>query len=286
MRRRSSCFTACSFARTRSLRDLRLIWNLPRFDRPQMKVKPRKVKVSGLPSPRRLRLSSAKRPNSISRVFSGCSDSANSLRRPLVTDPDDPLFQNARLEPFADQADDALVADPMLDEADQPVLADRIEERTNVGVDDEVHPAALNPAHERAHRIMRAAPGPEPVREPEEVLLVDRVQNRRCCPLDDLVLQGRNRQRSLPPVRLRDINPPGRLRSIRSPVNTSMQVLELALEVCLVVLPCQPVHARGGILLEIVEHLFEQVGADMVEQRGEPLLLLSLAVRRMRSSAC
>jgi hypothetical protein len=33
-------------------------------------VKPRKVKVSGLPSPRRLRFSAAKRPNSISRVFS------------------------------------------------------------------------------------------------------------------------------------------------------------------------------------------------------------------------
>jgi hypothetical protein len=36
------------------------------------------LKVSGLPSPRRLRRSAAKRPNSISRVFSGCSDSANS----------------------------------------------------------------------------------------------------------------------------------------------------------------------------------------------------------------
>ena len=37
---------------------------------PQMKVKPRKLKVSGLPSPRRWRRSAAKRPNSINRVFS------------------------------------------------------------------------------------------------------------------------------------------------------------------------------------------------------------------------
>ena len=51
-------------------RDFRLIWNLPRRVLLQMKVKPRKVKVSGLPSPRRLRFSAAKRPNSISRVFS------------------------------------------------------------------------------------------------------------------------------------------------------------------------------------------------------------------------
>ena len=36
---------------------------------------------------------------------------------------------------------------------------------------------------------MRSTPGPEPVTEPEEVFLVDRVQHRRRRPLDDLVLQ-------------------------------------------------------------------------------------------------
>jgi hypothetical protein len=51
-----------------------------------------------------------------------------------------------------------------------------------------------------------------------------------------------------------------------------VQVLELALEVCLVVRPRQSIHARRGILLEFVERLFEQVDADVVEERGEPLL--------------
>jgi len=37
---------------------------------------------------------------------------------------------------------------------------------------------------------MRAATGSESIREPEEVLLVDRVQQRDHRPLDDLVLQG------------------------------------------------------------------------------------------------
>src|SRR5260370_37315427 len=50
----------------------------PRRDRPQMKVKPRNAKVSGFPSPRSLRSFAAKRPNSIKRVLSGWSDSANS----------------------------------------------------------------------------------------------------------------------------------------------------------------------------------------------------------------
>ena len=168
-----------------------------------MKVKPRKLKVSGLPSPRRARLSAARRPNSIRRVFSGWSASANSssrcahrvpeapgvclvfeadddvvgvahddhvarglppspafgpeiedvvqvdvgeqrrdhrpLPRSRLTDRDDPVFQDARPQPFLDQADDALVADPVFQETDQPFLADRIEECADVGVQDEVH---------------------------------------------------------------------------------------------------------------------------------------------------
>ena len=36
----------------------------------------------------------------------------------------DPVFEDARLEPFTNQADDALVADPVFQEADQPILAD------------------------------------------------------------------------------------------------------------------------------------------------------------------
>ena len=37
-------------------------------------------------------------------------------------------FQHARLEPFLDQADDALVTDPVLKEPDEPLLADLVEE--------------------------------------------------------------------------------------------------------------------------------------------------------------
>ena len=39
----------------------------------------------------------------------------------------DPVFEDARLEPFADQADDAPIADPVFQEANQPFLADFIE---------------------------------------------------------------------------------------------------------------------------------------------------------------
>jgi hypothetical protein len=36
----------------------------------------------------------------------------------------DPVFEDARLEPFTDEADDALVADAVFQEADQPVVVD------------------------------------------------------------------------------------------------------------------------------------------------------------------
>jgi hypothetical protein len=48
------------------------------------------------------------------------------LLRPPVTDRDDPVFQDARLQPFLDQADDAPVADPVLQETDQPLLTNRV----------------------------------------------------------------------------------------------------------------------------------------------------------------
>src|SRR5882757_9933792 len=89
---------------------------------------------------------------------------------------------------FADQANDAAVTDPVLDEADQPLVADRIKEPGNVGFQYPVHPRVADPDGERVQCIMRTASGPEPVREPEEIFLVDRVQHLDHRTLDDLVL--------------------------------------------------------------------------------------------------
>jgi len=45
------------------------------------------------------------------------------LSRPLVTSAHDSVFQDARLQPFLDQADNTRVADPMLDKANQPTAS-------------------------------------------------------------------------------------------------------------------------------------------------------------------
>jgi hypothetical protein len=65
-----------------------------------------------------------------------------------------------------------------------------------------------------------------------------------------------------------------------------MQVLDPAIEVGFVVLPCQPIHAGRGIPPEGEERQPEQCRADMVEERGEPFLLplpggMSYAVQRL-----
>ena len=78
----------------------------------------------------------------------------------------------------------------------------------DVSVQYPVHLRALDPDNERIQRVVRAVPGSETVREPEEVFLLDPVEHRNSRPLDDLVLQGGNRERALPAVRLGYVDAP------------------------------------------------------------------------------
>jgi len=198
------------------------------------------------------------------------------LPRPSVARRHDSVFHDARLQPFLDQAEDALVADPMSDETGEPILVHRVEELLDVGVEYPVHLPRVDPHHERVQRVMRAAPWSESVAESEEILLVDRVQRRRRRPLDDLVLQSGDRERALASIRFGNIDPPAGRRPIRSPMNPRVQVFELAPEAQLVVLPRQSVDARGGVLLQFEERRFERGDVDVVQKRGELLLLLFL----------
>jgi hypothetical protein len=52
-----------------------------------------------------------------------------------------------------------------------------------------------------------------------------------------------------------------------------MQIFEIALKICLVVLPRQPVHTRCRVHLEFVERVLETIDADVVGERDELLLL-------------
>jgi hypothetical protein len=69
-------------------------------------------------------------------------------------------------------------------------------------------------------------------------------------------------------------------------MDSSVEVLEVAPEVRLIVLPRHSVDTGGSFALERVECRPERIGVDMVEKRGEPFLLpfpcsLSYAVQRL-----
>jgi hypothetical protein len=65
--------------------------------------------------------------------------------------------------------------------------------------------------------------------------------------LDDLILQRRDTQRTLPSVGFRYVHSSRRLRPVRSPVHALMEAGEPFLQVVLVLLPTYPVYSRGRV---------------------------------------
>jgi Family of unknown function (DUF5372) len=57
-------------------------------------------------------------------------------------------------------------------------------------------------------------------------------------------------------------------------MNPVVQSSKVALQGCLVVLPRHTVHSRCRVALQCVERQLEHIDTDVVEQRGEPFLLL------------
>src|SRR5260370_31596834 len=76
----------------------------------------------------------------------------------------------------------------------------------------------------------------------------------------------------LPTIRLWYVRPTGWLRPIRSPVDLSMEVLEIPPEVLLVVLPCYLLDTGGGFAFDRVERRPERVAVAMVGKRRESIL--------------
>ena len=133
---------------------------------------------------------------------------------------------------------------------------------------------------------MRAALEAEPVAEAEEVFLVNRIQHRSGRSLDDLVFERRHCQWPLFAIRLRYVRPAGGLCPVCSPLNPRVQISEVSVKVCFVGPPRQSVHAGGGIAFEREERQLKRGDTDVVEERGEPLLLplpccLSYALQRL-----
>src|SRR5262245_30615752 len=194
--------------------------------------------------------------------------SANlTARRPSVLD-------DADLEPFRYQAQDALVRNTVLEETDDPRVGHGIVKALDIRIEHPVHPLPQDTDVESIQRIMLAAPRPEPIGKPDEVLLVDRFQNCRNRLLDDLVLQTQNGKPPLRSVRLRDVCPSSWMGAVAALVYAIVQVRKFLFEVFSIGLPCHAVDARRRVPLKGKVALLQEVNGDVMQQCGEPHTLV------------
>ena len=187
-----------------------------------------------------------------------------------------PILDDPRGHPFLDQPQDPSVRDPVLKEPLQPSMVKAGEELTEIRVEHPVHLLARDAGSERIQRIMRGAPGPEPVREAEKVRLVDRVQHLDDRPLKDLVLQRSDTERPQPPVRLWDEHSPGRSRPVAPAMNPSMKIPKIRLEILPVLRPRHTIDTRSGLWANRPVRRPEPVDLDVVQERCEPRVLVLL----------
>ena len=213
-------------------------------------------------------------PNGSSRLRG--SSRRCSLRRPALSLRPLPILDDSCPEPFLDQAQDPPVGDAMLEEPHKPRVIEAGEVVADVRVEHPAHLLAVDPGRERIQRVMRAAPGAEPIREADEVRLVDAVKHLHDGALQDLVLQRGDTERSQPPVPLRDMRPPSRPGSIAPALDPPVQIPKVRFEVLPVGPPRHAVHPRGCPRVQRPVGRPEALDVDVMQERGEPCLLVQL----------
>ena len=137
-------------------------------------------------------------------------------------------------------------------------------------------------ARERARPVRRAGrgngpaatPAPRPGPTQRGGRLVDSVQHLDQRPLKDLVLQRGDTERPQPPIGLWYVHPPRRPRPVCAPVNPSVQVSKVLLELHTVVRPRDPVHPRRGLRPKREVRRSQAVDVNVVQERGEPRFLV------------
>src|ERR1700739_3113087 len=172
-----------------------------------------------------------------------------SLRRTFICLRPLAVFRYSRLQPFLDQTKYPSIGHPMLDELQGPFVIQVIEEAHHVRVEYPVHLLPLDSHRQSVKRLMGAAARSKPIREALEVDLVYLIEDRHHGLLDDLVLNSRDAQRTLPPVGLRYIDSPWRVRPVRSTMNPAVKIDESILQSGFILLPRHAIYSGRGLTL-------------------------------------
>ena len=164
-----------------------------------------------------------------------------------------PFLHHPSLEPSLDQAQDASVGDAMLDELDHPRFVEGIEEALDVGIKYVVHLPFHERIRQRIQRLMLAASRTKSIREAEEVLLINLVEDDDHCVLDDLVLQCGDPERTLASVAFLDVDPSRWKRPIRTAMQPAVQVGQPTRQPGFIFLPCHPIHTGCSLAFQGTE---------------------------------
>ena len=134
-----------------------------------------------------------------------------------------------------------------------------------------------HPAQSLAHkgiaqvlqRLMRRATRPEAIGAGQKVLLVDRLQHHDDRPLRHFVFKGRDAERPLRAVRLRDVHPAHRRRVITTGFDALQEIQQVGLQVPLVFRRRHAVDAGRPILARQPVGLLHPLQVDDVVQREQ-----------------
>ena len=77
-------------------------------------------------------------------------------------------------------------------------------------------------------------------------------------------------ERPQPPIGFRDVHPPRRPRPVRTPVNPSMEICEVVLQLQPVIRPRDPVHPGRSLGLQHPIRRPQTIDINVVQERGEP----------------
>ena len=117
---------------------------------------------------------------------------------------------------------------------------------------------------------MRVPSWPEAVGEPKEVDLVDGAQHFGDHALDDLILERRHAERTLPAIGFWDVDTPDRLWPVAPGVDACAEGLKVGFQVLLIVRHRDPIDPRTRPSLLSSERSFKRREVNMMQQGGEP----------------
>src|SRR5262245_11363038 len=100
---------------------------------------------------------------------------------------------------------------------------------------------------------MRASTRPKPIGKAFEVDLVNLIEDRHYSLLNYFVLQSRDAQWTLPPIRLRNVDSPRGLCPIRSTVHPVVEVDKSILQPGFILFPCHAINAGRRFWLQGVK---------------------------------